>query len=188
VADSVDAATASMIQNLEQKTGKSMAQWITLVHGMGDLKHGEIVTALKTKHGLTHGYANLVAHSAKGVLREGAPAGEDLVSAQYAGEKQALRPIYDRLLAVAQRFGPDVEAAPKKAYVSLRRTKQFALIQPSTKTRVDVGLQLRGVPAQGRLEASGSFSAMVSHRVKVESVAEVDAELIGWFRKAYDEA
>lgn len=85
-------------------------------------------------------------------------------------------------------FGSDVEFAPKKAYVSLRRSKQFALVQPSTKTRVDVGLKLRDAAPEGRLEASGSFNAMVSHRVRVESPAEVDAELIGWLRKAYDEA
>jgi hypothetical protein len=29
---------------------------------------------------------------------------------------------------------------------------------------------------------------MVSHRVRVSSVEEVDAELIGWLRAAYDPA
>ena len=72
--------------------------------------------------------------------------------------------------------------------MSLRRSKQFALIQPSTATRVDVGLILKGVEPLGRLEASGSFNAMFTHRVKVGTPAEVDAELIGWLRRAYDEA
>lgn len=83
---------------------------------------------------------------------------------------------------------PDVEVAPKKANVSLRRNKQFALVQPSTATRFDVGLNLKGVSPSGRLEASGSFSAMVSHRVRVESVKCVDKELIGWLKQAYDQA
>jgi hypothetical protein len=87
-----------------------------------------------------------------------------------------------------RKFGADVELDPKKAYVSVRRNKQFALVQPSTKTRVDVGIQLKGAPPAGRLEASGSWNAMVSHRVRVESVAEVDAELIGWLKEAYAKA
>ena len=50
-------------------------------------------------------------------------------------------------------FGKDLEVSPKKTYVSLRRNKQFALIQPSTATRVDVGLNLKGHPVGDRLEA-----------------------------------
>ena len=155
---------------------------------MGDAKHGEIVQRLKTEHGLGHGYANLVAHSAKGVLSEDAPAGDDLVGAQYAGPKADLRPIYDRLVAEIARFGTDVEISPKKTYVSVRRSKQFALIQPSTKSRIDVGIQLKGVALHGRLEPSGSFNAMVSHRVKLEALGDIDAELVGWLRQAYDGA
>ena len=64
--------------------------------------------------------------------------------------------------------------APKKAYVSLRRRKQFGCLQPSTATRFDVGINLKGVAPAGRLEASGSFNAMVSHRVRVSDVKEVD--------------
>jgi hypothetical protein len=51
-----------------------------------------------------------------------------------------------------------------------------------------VGINLKGVSPQGRLEASGSFNAMVSHRVRVAKAAEIDAELIGWLRAAYDQA
>ena len=83
-------------------------------------------------------------------------------------------------------FGKDVELAPKKAYISLRRKKQFGLIQPSTKTRVDVGINLKGVPAAGRLEVSGSFNQMVTHRVRLCDVKEVNKQLLAWLEKAYD--
>lgn len=132
-----------------------------------------------------HGYANLVASTA---LTPAATAGEDLVSAQYAGRTAALRPIYDAIAAAVASLGPDVELAPKKTYVSLRRSKQFALVQPSTATRVDVGIQLPGVEPLGRLEPSGSFNAMVTHRVRVEAAAEVDDALLGWLRQAYERA
>ena len=134
-----------------------------------------------------HGYANLVAQRVL-ARDEPAPAGDDLVAAQYAGKKAPLRPLYDQLAKAVAEFGADVELAPKKTYVSLRRSKQFALIQPSTADRLDVGINLKGVPAQGRLEASGSFNAMVSHRVRVTAPKDIDAELVGWLRAAYDQA
>ncbi len=184
----MDAATATMIRNLEEKSGKTLARWIALVKGMGPKKHGEVVAALKGTHGLGHGYANLVAHAAKGAVGDEAPPADDLVAAQYAGDKAALRPLYDQLIAAVQGFGADVEVAPKKTYVSLRRSKQFALLQPSTKARLDVGLNLKGEPPSGRLEASGSFNSMCTHRVRVESEADIDTALLAWIRAAYDRA
>ena len=92
------------------------------------------------------------------------------------------------MTAAVNKFGGDVEVSPKKTYVSYRRSKQFALIQPSTKDRVDVGINLKGTPPGKRLEASGSFNAMVSHRVRVTKKSDVDAELKAWLRKAYDAA
>jgi hypothetical protein len=182
----VEDATATMVANLEAKTGKPMAAWVKLVQAEKLGKHGEMVSFLKTKHGLGHGYANLVAHSVAG--GGSLSRGDDPVAEQYAGAKAVLRPIYDAVIAAVQKFGPDVEVAPKKANVSLRRNKQFALVQPSTATRFDVGLNLKGVPPSGRLEASGSFNAMVSHRVRLDSVKGVDKELIGWLKQAYDQA
>jgi len=181
----IDPATATMIQNLEKQTGTSIKEWIGRVTKSGHTKHGEIVKWLKSEHGVTHGYANLIAHSA---LRSDAShsQGDDLVDAAFAGDKAALRPIYDRIVGACRGFGDGLEIAPKKGYVSLRRSKQFALVQPSTKTRVDVGLALKGTPPAGRLEASGSWNAMVSHRVRVGSVDEVDTELLGWLRMAFD--
>ncbi len=84
-------------------------------------------------------------------------------------------------------FG-EVEVAPKKAYVSLRHKKQFAILQPSTATRLDVGIKLKEVKPAGRLEKSGSFSAMVTHRVRVGSVKDVNKELVDWLRQGYDAA
>lgn len=175
---------ATMVANLKEKTGKSLEDWIALVKKSGLEKHGEIVAMLKADHGLGHGYANLVAQSH---LKTGAlgNSGDDLVAAQYAGGKAGLKPIHDAIMAAVAKFGKDVEISPKKGYVSLRRSKQFALVQPSTATRVDVGIQLKGKPPQGRLEASGSFNAMVTHRVKVASPKEVDAELVSWLKEAY---
>ncbi len=186
MAKSPEEQAAAMLANLPEKTGKSIDQWSTLVARSGAAKHGEIVKWLKTEHAVTHGYASLIAHH---VLNDGADAPDDdaLVEAQYAGKK-SLKSIHDALKARLSALGNDVEFAPKKAYVSVRRSKQFALIQPSTKTRVDVGLKLPGRKPGGRLEASGSWNAMVSHRVRLERKDQVDDELVDWLQAAYDQA
>lgn len=177
-----------MIANLEKNTGAKLSVWLERARAVGADKHGAVVKHLKTEHGLTHGFANLVAHKLKEAAAGGPAAGDDLIAAQYGGKKADLRPIYDALAAAVALFGGDVELAPKKTYVSLRRKKQFGLIQPSTATRVDVGINLKGVPAAGRLEASGSFNAMVSHRVRLTTPAEVDDALTAWLQAAYDAA
>jgi hypothetical protein len=188
MAKSPEDMTATMVENLASQTGRTLEQWAAIVRTSGLAKHGEIVKLLKSEHGVTHGYANLIAHKTMKTDAASTGSDEDLVDMQYNGEKAALRPIYDRLLKEVRSFGGDVEVSPKKAYVSLRRRKQFGLIQPTTKSRVDVGINLKGESPAGRLEASGSFNAMVSHRVRVGAAGEVDAELVGWLRKAYDEA
>jgi hypothetical protein len=177
---------ATMIANYEKNTGKPLAAWVALMKKEKLAKHGEIVKFLKEKHGMGHGYANVVAME---VLKGDAPAGgEDLVAAQYAGAKSALKPLYEALAAKIGKFGADVELSPKKTYVSLRRAKQFGLLQPSTADRLDVGINLKGVAPKGRLEASGSFNAMVTHRVRVSAAKDIDAELVGWLKAAYDAA
>lgn len=178
--------TESMIQNLKEKTGKTLDQWLKVAKASKLGKHGELVKHLKSGHGMTHGYANLVALKHLRSDAKSVGEGEELVALQYGGEKSPLKPIYDALVAMAGKLGADVEISPKKAYVSLRRNKQFAIIQPSTKTRVDVGINLKGAKPAGRLEASGSFNAMVSHRVRIGARSEVDAELQKWLKAAYD--
>lgn len=175
----------AMIANMKDKTGKTLPQWLALVNKTGLEKHGLIVKHLKSDHGMTHGFANLVAH--KALKSDAGSADTDLVAAQYSGPKADLKPIYDAIIKAARACG-DIEVSPKKAYVSLRRSKQFAIVQPSTRTRVDLGLNLKGEAPTERLEASGSFNAMVSHRVRLEKPSDVDNAVKGWIKKAWREA
>ena len=182
----MDAATAKMIANLEANTGKSFSDWIALARGAGQAKHGQMVAWLKAEQGLTHGYANLVAHKAM-ASDAGSQDGEDLLAAMFAGPKAAIKPAYDKAAAFVEGLG-SVEFAPKKGYTSLRRTKQFGLLQPSTKDRLDIGLALKGVEPAGRLEAAGSWNGMVSHRIRIAAPDEIDAEVEGWLRQAWERA
>lgn len=186
--DKAKAAEDSQWDNLEKQTGKDRAQWIALANGKAFAKHGELVAWLKAEHGIGHGYANLVAIRAREAAAGGAAGDDELLAAMFAGKKAGLKPRYDVLMRLVQTLGKDVEAAPKKTYVSLRRNKQFALVQPSTATRLDLGLNLKGVEPGGRLEASGSFNAMCTHRVRLERDGDVDAEVGHWLKQAYDAA
>lgn len=181
----LDDASAKMVANLEEKYGKSLDEWMGLIKGSGHSKHGEIVKWLKTEYGMTHGYANTLSIISR---RPADGEEEDLVANQYSGAKSELKPIYEAVMTAVDTFGSDVEVAPKKAYVSLRRNKQFAIVQPSTKTRVDVGINLKEQEPTERLEKSGSFNSMVSHRVRLTDITQVDEELIGWLRQAYESA
>ena len=94
-----------------------------------------------------------------------------------------MRPIHDKLMAEINKFG-EFEIAPKKTYISLRRKKQFAMIGPATKTQVEVGLNVKGLaPAQRLLEQPPN--SMCNYKVRLSTVAEVDATLIAWIKQAF---
>ena len=177
----VEDARVTQKRNIESSTGRSIDNWIVLVRTSGITKHGGIVAWLKSTHGLTHGNANLIATEA----RDGGSQqpGTDLIDAQYAGAKASLRPILEALLDTTRTFGSDVEVSPKKTGISLRRHKQFALIEAASATRVVLGLNDRSLVASARLiEAKG----MCSHQVSLTSISDVDAEVVNWLRAAYN--
>lgn len=174
-----------MEKGLVEKTGKSLSEWIGIVKMENFEKHGQIVSHLKSEYGFTHGYANFVALKS----RESDAASfmpDDLIDTQYSKGRENLKPIYEKLVQKISKFGNDIEFVPKKANVSVRRKKQFALIQPSTKTRIDLGLKLKGKDTTVRLEDSGIFGAMCTHRVRLTEASEIDAELINWLKEAYN--
>lgn len=177
---------ASLYRNLETATGKSIDVWVTIAKNTGIAKHKALVESLKAEHGLTHGYAHQIALRA---LAAGPSddAEVDLVAAQYAGSKATLKPLYDALAATILEMGDDIELSPKKAYVSVRRSKQFAILQPAA-GRIDIGIVLKSTPPTERLEAAGSFNTMVTHRVRVTSEDLIDDELKSWMRDAYGQA
>jgi hypothetical protein len=184
-----DKALATQLANIEKRSGKSLKELVAIIASSGLTRHGEIRDMLKQKLGLGHGDANAVVHTVLKSDAQGAAAGqglspEDAVAGLYTAAKAQLRPIHDKLMAQIDRFGP-FEVAPKKAYVSLRRKKQFATIGPATNTRVEVGLNMKNVKSTARLEQLPP-GGMCQYRIKLTSPAEVDAELVGWIRQAYD--
>jgi predicted transport protein len=185
---SIDPQLQTMIDNMPEKTGKSLTDWYQVITSSGATKHGEIMKILKGEHGVTHGYANTIAILFRDQAAGGSPAEEDLVSAQYKGPKAGLKSVYEAPLTDVSKLGSDVEIAPKKSYVSFRRKKQFAIVQPTTTTRIDLGLNLKGVDATERLEGGKVFSGMCTHKVKLSSVNDIDKDVINWLKQAYDQS
>ncbi|MBM7438934.1 DUF4287 domain-containing protein [Streptomyces sp. HB132] len=55
---------ASYFPSIEKKHGRPIAEWKGLIRSSPLTRHMEIVSWLKTEHGLGHGHANaLVAHT-----------------------------------------------------------------------------------------------------------------------------
>lgn len=179
----MDKALQTMINNMPEKTGQSLDEWKVILKTKNFAKHGEAMKFLKGEHGVTHGFANTIIHLSK----ENIESNFDLVANQYKG-KEGLTPIYDKLILIVTEFGADIIKTPKKTSVSIIRKKQFALIKPATKTRIDLGLKLKDKPTTNRLENSGPFGAMCTHRVQLTTVDEIDNELINWLKEAYEKA
>ena len=174
-----------MEKGLMEKTGKPLEHWIKIVKHSKIEKHLDIINYLKVEHGFSYGFANFVALKAK--KSDAASINDsDLLSSQYKG-KEHLKPIYDKLLSKILTFGKDIEIAPKKAYVSLVRKKQFATLNPATKTRFEIGIILKGEKPKGKLELEKPNS-MCSHKISIASIDEVDKEVFEWLMCAYSNA
>lgn len=175
-------ATATQLRNIEAKTGKSFAQLCTLIAESGLAKVGEQRKMLMDTLGLGYGDANAVALLAKQAAQP-APASDDPLGAIYTGAKAHLRGLHEQLSAEIDKLGAH-EKAPKKAYISLRRTKQFATLGPATRDQIELGLNARDLPAAPRLKALPA-GGMCQYAVRLSSAAEIDDELMAWVRKAF---
>ena len=179
----MDKALQTMIDNMPEKTGKSLDDWKLILNTKNFSKHSEAVNYLKKEHNVTHGFANTIVALTK--QENNTPT--DLVEQQYNG-KEALLPIYKSLISKLKEFGNDITITPKKTSVSIIRKTQFALIKPATKTRIDLGIKLKDKPTTDRLENSGPFGTMCTHRVKLTDITQIDDQLIEWLKEAYEKA
>ena len=192
MAKSPEEITADMVAGLKEKTGKDLAAWQKILKASGLSKHGEMLKHLKSEHGVTHGFANLIVHKTLN-SDAGSADGDDLIAAQYAGPKAGLRPLYDALLKFGLRVAPDVKACPCKTMVPLFRNHVIAQIKPATRTRIDLGLALAphvkaGGKVPARLIDTGGLAKKdrITHRFAIESADDIDGEVETWLRRAYE--
>lgn len=183
---SVDKATETQLANIQAKTGKTLDQLYGMIRKSGLTKHSEIRDMLKKELGLGYGDANALGLVYKKAEEAPKPAGVDVLDEIYAGPKAGLRALHDKIMAEIAKLGT-FEIAPKKGYVSLRRKKQFAMVGPATKQRIEIGLNMKGVPASERLQEMPA-GGMCQYKVYLSDVQDVDPELMAWIRHAYENA
>ncbi len=181
----LEKAIQTQLTNIQTKVGKSLDEIFAVLTKSGIEKHGQIRDFAKSEFGIGHGDANAIANhfmKAKAPITTTA----DPLDEIYSGPKAALRPIHDALMAKIYDFG-EFEIHPKKGYVALRRKRQFAMIGAATNTRIEVGINMKGVPGTDRLVEQPA-GGMCQYKVRVSEVGEVNEELFGWIRTAFDAA
>ena len=188
---SVERAKATQLDNIQKKTGKSLAELTRFIQDSGLSKHGEIRSMLMEKLGLTYGDAhNLALFALKAdvqlAAKEKGLSTADVLDELYSGPKASLRPIHEKLMGIIQQLG-EFEIAPKKGYVSLRRKRQFAMLGPATNTQVELGLNTKLVLDDPRLVPQPAGS-MCNYKLRLASLEEIDDTVIGWVRAAFDAA
>jgi hypothetical protein len=189
--DNLKQASQTQIENIQKKTGKTLAELSALVKDSGLTQHSQIREMLMRQLDLGYGDANALVHAilqsdgtrsaeAKGLSTDA------VIDEIYAGPKVALRPIHDVLMAEIITFGA-FETLPKKGYVSLRRKKQFAMIGPGSNARVDVGINSKDLAPDPRLLEQPKGS-MCNYIVRLTDPAQVDTILLGWLKSAFERA
>ncbi len=181
------AMEAASMRNLEERTGKTADDWVEILRQHGPDSEKEQREWLKAVHGFTTNYAWWIVERAQGKSFVNDYDPDAYVEKQYSGKKEALKPIYDELLRLGLELGADVMACPCQTMVPLYRKNVFAQIKATTNSRVDLGLCLRGVEAEGRLLDTGGQAKgdRITHRIGIQSVGEIDGFVVDTLLRAY---
>jgi hypothetical protein len=176
------------LDNIQKKTGKTADDFKAMAAEKGLVKTAEIMAWLKSDFDLGHGHAMAIVHLI--VHEEDIKASpDDKVGKLFGGNKIKWRKSYDEIAERIKGFGPDTSTSPGQTYINLLRNgNKFAIVQPSSAERLDIGIKLKGVAAEGRFEEAGAWNAMVTHRVRITDPGQVDRELFEWLKKAYEAA
>ena len=175
-------------RNLQERTGKTLEQWVTYMKKSGPPTERERRAWLKDQ-GLTTNYAHWIAATAAGTEIGADNYDPDaLVEAMFSGAKAGLLPIYDKLLKLGLSLGKDVTASPGKTMVALYRKRVFARITPSTRTRIDLQLALEEStkPTARLIDIQDKSKNRINRQIGVTSVAEIDDEVKRLLKHAYD--
>ncbi len=182
------------ISNMPEKTGRSLDEWLNALENSGLSTKKDRFEWLNHEHKFGTNTAGWLARRSLGkstededpeaYLRE-APL---MVDAMFAGAKEHLRLIGDRLLMIGSQLGPDVRICPCNTVIPLYRKHVFAQVKPTTRTRIDLGFALKGLAATGKLIDTGGFARKnrITHRIPIASLEDIDDEVMRWMQRAYE--
>ncbi len=184
------------ISSLREKTGRSLDEWLAFIAKKGPKTEEARRDWLKDQQGLGTNAAWWMAERSfgkgaeedtpEGYLRTALVYVEDM----FSGGKSGLRPIYDRLVVIAQGLGDDVRICPCKTIVPLYRTHVFAEIKPSTRTRIDFGFALakyHGKLPKRLVDTGGAAKKdRITHKIALTSLDDLDHDFNDWLQIAYE--
>lgn len=186
----------AIVGNLPQKTGRSLEEWIDMLDSGAPAGEKARREWLKVEHGLGGTTAKLIAERSVGEGTEHSDPAAYLraaavyVEAMYTGGKAGLRPLHDSLIELVRSLGADVKICPGKTIVPLYRNHVFAQIRPATRSRIDLGLALRGSPSASaaRLIETGGLEKgdRITHRIALSELSDIDDEVREWLALAYE--
>ena len=184
MAEKVQKTLETTLEEVKAKTGKTVEEFRQMAAEKGITKTSQLVQWLSSEYGLGYHQAGainvMLFHAEKAQVND-----DELIATHFSGNKAIWRAGYDRLIPQVTAFGEDVEVAPNMTYINLnRKGKKFAFLQ-TTASRLDIGIKRKGVAAEGRFEAAGSWNAMVTHRLRISDPQEIDDEVVEWLKQAY---
>jgi predicted transport protein len=182
--DMMSAVSAS----LADRTGRSLGEWVTLVHaaGIDPLDQNAVRKWLRSAHGVPQNSQWAIADATARAAGWVRPSVAEYVQRQYSGAKAGLRPIYDALAAAVSDLGDDVTIEGRSTYTPFVRGRQFAAVAPATRDRVDLGLRFTEPPHAGRLQPA-TAPGQATHKVSLGSVHDLDDEVLHLLRIAYEQ-
>ncbi len=178
------------IDNIKAQTGMTPEDFLAVAERKGYLRQGvktsEIVTWLKNDYGLGRGHAMAIVLTFENATKPKVSS-DERIAKHFAGDKARWQKPYDGLLNKLNSFGPDITVSPTTSYISLLRGNQkFAILQ-ITKDRLDIGIKAKGMKTNARFERAGDWNSMVTHRVRITDPQQIDAEVLGWLKQAYQD-
>lgn len=183
------------VAELKAKTGRSLEEWCAHIQEEGPDDLPARREWLKSKYKLGTNTAWWLAERADGrptwdespeSYRAAAPT---YVDEMFAGPKASLRPVAEALMRLAWDVADDIKFCPCKTIIPFYREHVIAQIKPATKTRIDFGLALgKGYPFTPRVQDTGGIAKKdrITHKIEISTLSDIDVEVEGWLRKAYD--
>ena len=177
---------SAVTDSMKDRTGKSLEEWVALVQksGIDPLDQKAVRNWLKSEHGVLQNSQWAIADAAARAAGWVRPSVEGYIDSQYQGAKTALRPLFDALREMIESQGDDVHAEGRGGYTPFVRRRQFAVLQASTKTRIDLGLRFTDPPESPLLNPSNP-PGQCTHKIGIQSLEEITAELAELIQRAY---
>lgn len=173
------------MDGIAASTGKDLKEWLSILDAHGGTKRPEVIKWLKETHGFGHMQASLLA----GIHANGGKPVYDsidnLLDNQFA-RAEAMRPLYEALIAFVKTSFPGATILPKKTYVSILENREFGAVNIKPK-ELRVGFDLGERPFDDTVSKSKLSGPMprISHMVTINGPGDLNNDLVDLLRVSH---